>query len=155
MKGFPFLVATASCLVNVGSFGLSSGHVGRQPFGGISASSRPITSPPPMQQRPRCSPRDHLSALRSSRSSSSSRANEGKESTPAVVVPGSGGGTVSELTGSKAFEAAVENIQEGELVVVKFWAPWCRACKVSHDDPKWQTDLSLLPRAAAYVFFRA
>jgi len=38
-------------------------------------------------------------------------------------------GEIQSYTGSNEFEEYASNVPDGELLVVKFWAPWCRACK--------------------------
>jgi len=51
--------------------------------------------------------------------------------------------TVSELSDGDDFQSMIESIPEGELRVIKFWAPWCRACKGL--DPKFKRIAQLYP----------
>lgn len=37
--------------------------------------------------------------------------------------------TVTTISGAGSFNDMLDGIEEGKLVVVKFFAPWCRACK--------------------------
>jgi len=52
-------------------------------------------------------------------------------------------GEVVSLADGDAYAEAMQQVPEGDVVVIKFWAPWCRACKGL--EPKFKRMAQLYP----------